>query len=63
MARPGGNPNIKDNPHTFKTDRDEPLTEKLSMRITPSMLAELKQHENWQELVRQAISEALEKQK
>ena len=58
MSNPKGNPNIKD--YGFKTDREESLTAKLSVRITPSMLARLKKKDNWQELVRQAIAEMLE---
>ena len=56
-GRPGGNPNIKE--YGFKTDRPESLTAKLSMRVAPSMLAELKKKDNWQELVREAIAEKL----
>jgi len=44
----------------FTTDRPEPLTAKLSMRETDSMLTEIKQNENWQEFVRQAIAKALQ---
>ncbi len=58
MSNPTGNPNIKN--YGFTTDRDEPLTAKFSLRVTHSMLAKLKQQENWQELVRQAIAKALE---
>ncbi len=58
MSNPKGNPNIKK--YGFKTDRAEPLTAKLSMRVTDSMLAQLKERENWQELVREAIAEKLQ---
>ena len=58
MSNPKGNPNIKQ--YGFKTDREESLTAKLSMRVTPSMLDELKKKDNWQELVRQAIAKALD---
>ena len=58
MSNPKGNPKIKE--YGFKTDREESLTAKLSMRITPSMLNELRKKDNWQELVRQAIAEKLE---
>ncbi|MDJ0531308.1 MAG: hypothetical protein QNJ70_02220 [Xenococcaceae cyanobacterium MO_207.B15] len=58
MSNPKGNPNIKE--YGFKTDREESLTAKLSMRVTPSMLSELKKKDNWQEFVRQAIAEKLE---
>lgn len=58
MSNPTGNPNIKN--YGFKTDRVEPLTAKLSMRVTNSMLAKLKEQDNWQELVREAIAEKLQ---
>ncbi len=58
MSNPKGNPDIKK--YGFKTDRAEPLTAKLSMRVTDSMLAQLKERENWQELVREAIAEKLQ---
>ena len=57
-GRPGGNPDLKN--YGFKTDRPESLTAKLSMRVAPSMLAELKKKDNWQELVREAIAEKLQ---
>ena len=58
MSNPKGNPKIKE--YGFKTDREESLTAKLSVRITPSMLKELRKKDNWQELVRKAIAEKLE---
>jgi hypothetical protein len=58
MSNPKGNPNIKQ--YGFKTDREESLTAKLSMRVAPSMLDELKKQKNWQELVRTAIAEKLQ---
>lgn len=58
MSNPRGNPKIKE--YGFKTDREESLTAKLSVRITPSMLEELRKKDNWQELVRKAIAEKLE---
>ncbi len=57
MSNSKGNPKIKD--YGFKTDRVESLTAKLSVRVAPSMLDELKKQDNWQELVRQAIAEKL----
>lgn len=57
MSNPKGNPKIKE--YGFKTDREESLTAKLSVRITPSMLEELRKKDNWQELVRKAIAEKL----
>jgi L-lysine 2,3-aminomutase len=58
MSNPKGNPNIKE--YGFTTDRPESLTAKLSMRVAPSMLDELKKKDNWQEIVRQAIAEKLQ---
>lgn len=58
--RPGGNPALKN--HQFQTERPEPLTAKLSLRIAPSMLSRIKTQEDWQEFVRAAIAAALEKQ-
>lgn len=57
-GRPGGNPDLEEFQYT--TDREEPLTAVLSLRIAPSMLQELKSRENWQELVREAIAQKLE---
>ncbi len=41
-------------------NRNEPLTSNLSMKVSASMKNRLKQQENWQELVRDAIAKALE---
>ena len=57
-GRPGGNPNIKE--YGFKTDRPEPLIEKLQVRVSASMKEKVKSRENWQEFVRDAIEKALE---
>ncbi|ABW30810.1 hypothetical protein [Acaryochloris marina] len=57
MARPGGNPGLVE--HQFTTDRPEPLLAKLQLRITKSMKAEVEAIPNWQEFVREAISEKL----
>ena len=57
MPRPGGNPEIKK--HGFKTDRAEPLLEKLQLRISASMKRQIQEKENWQEFVREAIAEKL----
>lgn len=63
MPRPkgSGNPDIHLNPQTFKTDRAEPLAELLQLRVTASMKATLKDMDDWQEFVRQAIADKLEK--
>jgi hypothetical protein len=57
-GRPGGNPDFGTK-YAFQTERKEPLTESLSLRVPVSMKSELKCRENWQELVRQAIAEKL----
>lgn len=44
----------------FKTDRKEPLRERLQIRVPTSMKQQLQQQENWQEFVRQAIAEKLQ---
>lgn len=56
-GRPGGNPDLKQ--HQFQAEGDEPLSAKLSMRVTQSMLDELKQYDGWQDLVREAIAAKL----
>ncbi len=54
-------PNPNPSPKTrFKTNRTEPLTAKLSMRVSDSMLAEIKKRDNWQDFVRQTLQKALE---
>lgn len=58
-GRPGGNPDIKN--FGFKTEREEPLLEKLQLRISASMKEEIKSKDNWQELVRLAIAKELSK--
>ena len=61
MARPGGNPQLKQ--YQFTSDRDEPLTAKFTLRVSAKMLAELKGlGDQWREFVRQAIAEKLARQ-
>ena len=57
MPRPGGNPALTE--HQFTTEREEPCTAKLQVRVPPSMLAELKKYKNWQEIVREVLAEKL----
>jgi hypothetical protein len=57
-GRPGGNPDIKK--YGFKTDRDEPLKERVQIRVPASMKKKLLEKDNWQEFVRQLINQALE---
>ncbi|BAZ32809.1 hypothetical protein NIES4074_53160 [Cylindrospermum sp. NIES-4074] len=57
MPNPKGTP---ENLQPFTTDRDEPLSEKLTVRITKSMDAEIKSQDNPPEFVREAIQKALD---
>ncbi len=44
----------------YTTDREEPLREKLQLRIPLSMKQKLEAKDNWQEFVREAVQKALE---
>lgn len=59
MARPGGNPNIQK--HGFKTDRERPLVEKMTLRMDEEMKAAIKSGilPDWQEIARKALEKAL----
>ena len=61
-GRPGGNPDFGTK-YKFTTDREEPLTELLAIRVPASMKSELKSKGNWQEFVREAIAKALSERK
>ncbi len=58
MPNPEGNPNIKK--YGFTTDRDEPLTDNMSIRMPPSMMKKLREQDNWREFVRTTLAKALE---
>ncbi|MBE9168662.1 hypothetical protein IQ238_14495 [Pleurocapsales cyanobacterium LEGE 06147] len=60
MARPGGNPDIKK--YGFTTERENPLVEKMTLRMDEEMKAAIKAGKlpNWQEIARQAIAEKLQ---
>ncbi|MBH8565256.1 DUF4393 domain-containing protein [Nostoc sp. CENA67] len=59
MSRPGGNPDfIK---HKLTTDRPEPLTAKLTVRLPQSMMDKLKAVDNYPEFVRQCLQDGLDK--
>jgi hypothetical protein len=55
---PKGNPNPNEGTR-FKTDRTESLTEKLMLRITPSMMDQIISMPDKNEFVREAIAEKL----
>lgn len=59
-GRPGGNPELVQ--YQFSTEREEPCTAKLTLRIPPSQYEKLKQLPQWQEKVREAISTLLERE-
>lgn len=55
------NPNPKlENLKPFTTDREESCTAQMNIRVPPSLIAKIKQKDNWQEFVRQTLTEALE---
>jgi hypothetical protein len=59
MPNPKGNPdNLQ--PYKYTTDRLEALTEKITVRVSPSMNARLKALDDYAEFVRQAIAKALD---
>ncbi|WP_017652715.1 hypothetical protein [Fortiea contorta] len=60
MPNPKGNP---ENLQPLKSDREEPLTQNLNFRVTEKMKEEVQQQENPPEFCREAIQEALNKQK
>ena len=63
-GRPGGNPNIKE--HGFKTDREHPLNQSMTLRMDEPTKEALKAGKlpNWQKIAREAIAKALkEKEK
>ena len=43
----------------FKTDSAESLSHKIQVRVYPSVWAQLESQDNWQQFVRDAISEKL----
>jgi hypothetical protein len=54
-------PNPNPSPKTrFTTDRSEPLSNKVTVRLTSSMYEQLKNQENYREFIRQAIAEKLQ---
>ncbi len=58
MPNPKGNPDIAK--YGFKTDRPEPCTAQVNLRMPPSLKAKLKEKDNWQEFVRQTLQKALD---
>lgn len=46
----------------FKTDKPEPCTAQISLRVPPSMKAKLKGKKDWQEKVRQFLEKEINAQ-
>ena len=44
----------------FTTDRKEPCTASLNVRVPPSLLNKIKEQENWQEFVRKTLLESVD---
>lgn len=58
MPNPKGNP---ENLKKFISDRDQPLTERINLRVTKEMKEEVQEQEDPPEFCRRAIQEALDK--
>ncbi len=55
MARPGGNPDLKDYQFVTAEEGKEPNKAKLTLRLPSSDYEKLKTLDNWQEKTRRAI--------
>lgn len=60
MPNPRGNP---ENLKKFTTDRDEPLTEKMNIRMTKTMKEAVKAQDDPAQFCREAIQEKLDRTK
>lgn len=61
MARPGGNPDLK--AHQFKSPYDEPATEFIGIRVSPSLNKKLKAlGKNRMMLIRKALEDLVANQ-
>ncbi len=60
MPNPKGTP---ENLKPIKSEREEPLTEKMNLRMTKSMKEEVQQQDNPPEFCREAIQKALDEKK
>ncbi len=62
-GRPGGNPDLAKYHFQQKYDWDEPCTDRMQLRMPPSMKAAIKAGliEDWQEVCRQAIAAELKR--
>ena len=60
MPNPKGTP---ENLKPIKSEREEPLTEKMNLRMTKCMKEEVQQQDNPPEFCREAIQKALDEKK
>ncbi|MCC5604589.1 MULTISPECIES: hypothetical protein [Nostoc] len=60
MPNPKGTP---ENLKPIKSEREEPLTEKMNIRMTKTMKEEVQQQDNPPEFCREAIQEKLDRNK
>ena len=44
----------------FTTDRKESCTVQMNVKMPPSLIAKIKERDNWQEFVRQTLEKAVE---
>jgi hypothetical protein len=59
-GRPGGNPDFGTK-YVLTTNRPEALTERISVRVSPTINKKLKQLADYPEFIREAIAEKLQK--
>ncbi len=53
-------PTIRDKQGKFATDKPEPMTAKLSLRIEPSVMEKIQSVPNWQEKLRNMLYDWVE---
>lgn len=56
--RKGGNPDLRE--HCFKSDRDEPLNSNLCLKVSASLLADLRAIDGWQDKLRESAAKIVE---
>lgn len=62
-GRPGGNPDLEIFQFEKKYDWDEPCIAKMTLKLPPSLFSEVKKISGWQEKVRIAIADLVDKEK
>lgn len=61
-GRPGGNPDLEKFQFEQKYDWKEPCIAKMTLKLPPYLLAEVKKISGWQEKVRIAIADLVEQE-